>query len=93
MVSTRIMAIHLKGNPKMCVISAYAPTEVALPSVKDKFYNELKDFLLSIPPHTVVVTAGDFNAQLGLDSHSTRPQTIGMHCVHDQTNNNGQRLI
>ena len=65
MVSTRIMAIHLKGIPKMCVISAYAPTEVALPSVKDKFYNELKDLLLSIPPHTVVVTAGDFNARLG----------------------------
>ena len=44
--------------------------------------------LISI--HLVV---GDFNARVGLDSHSIHPEVIGHHCFYDTTNNNGERLV
>lgn len=92
-VSDRILALHLDGNPKMCIISAYAPTEVTPSSNKDQFYSDLIRFNLSLPPHTVTITTGDFNARLGKDYSETSPRVVGKHCIHDITNDNGQRLV
>ena len=36
------MASHLNGNPRMCAISAYAPTETADGTAKESFYEDLK---------------------------------------------------
>jgi len=92
--SDRIIAAHLQGNPRMCVISAYAPTE-ASPDEKSKdvFYSDLQDFISTLPPHTVIIVAGDFNARIGKDSHETNSRIVGTNCYHDATNNNGQRMI
>jgi exonuclease III len=35
--SDRIIAAHLQGNPRVCVVSAYAPTETGCESMKDTF--------------------------------------------------------
>ena len=91
--SDRIIAAHLEGNPKVCIISAYAPTETSSDEAKNSFYDDLSEVLLSIPPHTVVVLTGDFNARLGRDSYTTNKRVIGNNCYHSTTNDNGQRLI
>jgi hypothetical protein len=91
--SDRIIAAHLHGNPKMCVISAYAPTEGAAEIVKDRFYEDLRELITSISSHTFIIMAGDLNARLGKDSHLTNSRVIGSHCFYDETNDNGQRLI
>ena len=91
--SDRIIVAHLQGNPKVCIISAYAPTETSSDAAKNSFYEDLSEVLISIPPHTVVVLTGDFNARLGRDSYSTNKRVIGNHCYHNSTNDNGQRLI
>ena len=91
--SNRLIALHIIGNPKISIISAYAPTEIAEDATKDSFYEELKELLSSIPSHTVTILAGDFNARLGVDSHSTFNKIIGRSCFHESTNDNGHRLI
>ena len=91
--SDRIIAAHLRGNPRMCVISAYAPTEVSKDESKNVFYNDLHDLISTLPPHTVIIVAGDFNARIGKDSHETNARIVGPNCYHDATNDNGQRMI
>ena len=44
-------------------------------------------------PHNIHLVVGDFNARVGLDSHSIHPEVIGRHCFYDTTNNNGERLV
>lgn len=91
--SNRIIVLHLLGNPKICFISAYAPTETASESTKDEFYEDLNEVLTSIPRHTIIILAGDLKARLGKDSRSTNSRVIGNDCYHEFTNENGQRLI
>jgi hypothetical protein len=57
--SDRIIATHIDGNPKMCIISAYAPTNSSPDTAKTAFYSDLSDLVLKIPPHTVIIMAGD----------------------------------
>jgi hypothetical protein len=93
-ISNRIIAAHLFGNPKTCIIAAYAPTEASENEAgKDQFYEDFDKFISSIPPHTVTIVAGDFNAHIGEDSHITMPKVVGRNCCHDKTNGNGQRLL
>ena len=87
------MALHLNGNPRMCIISAYAPTETADDTAKESFYEDLKELPLSIPQHTIIIIAGDFNARLDRDSHLTNSKIVGNCCFDNSTNDNGQRLI
>ena len=92
--SKRIIAAHLRGNPKMCIISAYAPTESSTDNCeKETFYSDLEGLTHSVPPHTVTIVAGDFNARIGKDSHESTPRIVGPNCYHDETNLNGARLI
>ena len=91
--SERILVMHLNGNPKVCIISAYAPTETADDGEKDSFYADMTELLESIPPHTITIFAGDLNARIGGDSHITNPRVVGNHCYHENTNDNGTRLI
>ena len=63
--SDRLIAISLNGNPKMCIKSAFAPTETPNDTYKEIFYEDLGEVLSSIPLHTIIILAGDFNARLG----------------------------
>mgnify|MGYP000511740156 CR=1 FL=1 len=79
-ISERIIMARLQGNPKTVIICAYAPTEATKDeSVKDKFYDDLENAIRSIPPHTVIIAAGDFNARIGKASHVTSPRVVGEH--------------
>jgi exonuclease III len=91
--SDRILAIHLQGNPKMCIICVYAPTETSPTAMKQQFYAELLETVLAIPPHSVLIIAGDLNAHVGQDSHETNRSVVGPNCFHGSTNNNGERLV
>jgi len=89
----RIIATHINGNPKLCIISAYAPTETSSTTAKNNFYEDLKELILAIPPHTVLMLTGDFNARIGKDSYETNPRIVGPACYYENTNDNGQRMI
>jgi hypothetical protein len=90
--SGRVIAMQLDGNPKICIISAYAPTEVSTDEkAKDDFYYELESLATSLLTHTITITAG--NARICMDSHESNPQIFGPNFYHDKTNSNGHRMI
>ena len=84
---------YIHGNPQLTVTSVYAPTECSLPDDKDDFYSDLNNHLEQMKPHNIHLVVGDFNARVGLDSHSIHPEVIGRHCFYDTTNNNDERLL
>jgi exonuclease III len=56
--SDRVIAMQLDGNPKICIISAHAPTEVSTDEkAKDDFYYELESLATSLPLHTINIPA------------------------------------
>ena len=63
-INSRIILLHLDGNPKLTVISAYAPTNCSDPSDKSSFYASLNRTVSSVPPHNLLAIGGDFNAKL-----------------------------
>ena len=85
--------LQFHGNPQLTVTSVYAPTECSLLDDKDDFYNDLNNHLEQMKPHNIHLVVGDFNARVGLDSHSIHPEVNGRHCCYDTTNNNGERLV
>ena len=92
-ISDRILIIHFNTNPAITIIVAYAPTEDKCDADKELFYDDLQKCTLDVPPHNVLMLAGDLNARVGLDSHSTNPRVIGKHTYHDTTDDNGNRLL
>ena len=63
-ISQRIISLTLDSNPKITVISAYAPTENVDNNEKEHFYSDLSNYLQSLPLHNLVVILGDFNAKI-----------------------------
>ena len=91
-INDRLCTIKLRAQPRdLCIINCYAPTEEKDDEVKDEFYDELERTYDGISSNHVVITMGDFNAQVGKES-IYRP-TIGPDSLHDISNQNGQRLI
>jgi len=85
------MLVTIDCNPKITIICTYAPTQNASENNKDLFYNNLSDCVRDIPLHNFIVIMGDFNARIGSsDSHL---KVVGKHAYHQETNNNGARLI
>ena len=72
---------------------AYAPTEMTSPDKKDQFYDDLQAAIISEPSHTLVAVLGDFNAWIGVDSHKQHSQVVGRYLYHDETSDNGNRLV
>ena len=87
------MVAIFSGNPATTIIVAYAPTEDKPETTKKKLYDELLQTTLQVPTHNLLIIAGDFNARIGLDSHTTNPRAIGKHLLHPTTNDNGNRLV
>ena len=57
------------------IVSAYAFTMTNPDEVKDKFYNDLDDFISATPRTDKIVLLGDFNVGVGTDH-----QTWGRRC-------------
>ncbi|XP_022161478.1 uncharacterized protein LOC111027411 [Myzus persicae] len=91
-INDRICYIRINMNHRdMIIICAYAPTKSGNKEVKDAFYEELEQVYDTIPSHCIKVLLGDMNAQVGKEN--TYKTTIGEHSLHDQSNDNGVRLI
>jgi exonuclease III len=92
-ISERIIIANFKGNPNSTIIAVYAPTEDKLETVKDKFYDELYQCVQDVPLHNILLVMGDFNARIGKDKHFTNSKSIGQYVFHEESNDNGKRLV
>ena len=92
-ISERILHATFHGNPRLSITVVYAPTECGPSTAKDDFYASLAEHLEQLKRHDINLVVGDFNARIGTDSHHTHPEVVGRHCYHDQTNDNGERLV
>ena len=102
-VSSRIIVANLHGNPNLTIIAVYAPTNTTTGlnddqlaqkiAEKDQFDKDLSHAIHDVPTHNVLIVLGDFNAQLGQDSHIIYPRIGQRYTFHDVTNDNGQRLV
>ena len=93
-VSERILISHLEAKPNITVVSAYSPTNCNENSeTNEEFYRQMEDIVKKIHPHYVVIILGDFNARVGKDSRISSPTTVGRHSFHEETNENGLRLV
>ena len=68
MISNRIVAIHVMGNPLTTVISCYSPTNVSDQEETERFYVDLTSYIRHILKHNVLIIGGDFNAHLGKEN-------------------------
>ena len=92
-ISDRIMIVNLKGNPAITIIIAYALTEDQNDRKKDNFYDTLETCTQDVPPHNVLILAGNFNARIGSDSYITNSRAIGKYTYHHSTDDKGNRLV
>ena len=84
-VSNRILIANFKGTPATTVITVYSPTNVEKEEVVDKFYDDLREAIKTVPAHNVTLIIGDLNARVGKDD--------GKFPYHAETNRNGEKLV
>ena len=91
-VSERISCLWFKSKFFNCsLINIHAPTEEKSEEEKDAFYTILERTYDSCPGHDVKIVLGDANAQIGKEE--IYKHIIGSHSLHNQSNENGLRLI
>ena len=89
-VSDRILVTRFNSrHAKLTIVVCYAPTNSEtrpddIPN-KDAFYEQLDDVVASIPKHDIQIIIGDFNAQLGNDTDTWKPE-LGKHAEGDLNN-------
>ena len=82
--SKRVLSATFQGNPATTIIVAYSPTNVSPVEEIERFYEELRTAVDSVPAHSFLSITGDFNARLGEDD--------ALHPFHKITNRNGEFL-
>jgi exonuclease III len=92
-VSDRMSYIVLRGRwCNVIVLNVHAPTEEKSDNSKDSFYEELEQvFFNHLPKYHMKILLGDFNAELGRED-TFRP-TIGNESLHEDSNDNGVRVV
>lgn len=90
-------------NPRMSVltieaqwfdisfVNVHAPTEDKSQDEKEAFYEQLESALNLIPSNRIQIVLGDLNTKVGKEK-MFRQVTEG-HSLHDETNDNGTKLI
>jgi len=90
-------------NPRMSVltieaqwfdisfVNVHAPTEDKSQDEKETFYEQLESALNLIPSNRIQIVLGDLNAKVGKEEMFR--QVTGGHSLHDETNDNGTKLI
>ena len=63
--SERILISTFNGNPATYIIVIYSHTNSSEDEVINKFYDELRRSIETIPHHNVLIIIGDFNARIG----------------------------
>ena len=91
-VNDRIILLRFRfRHADLTVIEAYAPTEEAEDSVKEKFYYALQATLDTVARHDFKILMGNFNAKMGKES-DVWGNTLGKFGAGD-CNDNGERLL
>lgn len=91
-INSRLTVLILEAKWfKIAFVSAHAPTEEKNDEEKEEFYSLLETSLEDIHRGYMIIVLGDFNAKIGREEYF-RP-TIGLHSLHQTSNNNGCRLI
>lgn len=75
----------------MTIVNVHAPTEDKDDEPKMIFYQQLAQIVEAAPTYDVKIILGDFNAQVGKEREYWG--TIGRHSLHENTNDNGKKLI
>jgi hypothetical protein len=92
-ISDRILRVDFAGNPATTVVVVYAPTNDKSTEITDQFYNDLIKCKIEVPPHKMLIIAGDFNARIGTDSATANPKIVGKHMYQEESNKNGLKLV
>lgn len=91
-VNERICYMRFNGKfYNLSMIAVHAPTEESDEEEKDTFYEQLDTIISETPKQDMLLLCGDFNAKIGREE-LYRP-TIGLHSLHNISNDNGTRLI
>ena len=84
--------LRIGGNFLNCgIINTHAQTEDKSDTVKDAFYDGLRNLYGACPKHDVKLIIGDLNAQIGKEA--IYYPTIGKEAYHQESNENGKRII
>ncbi|GFX51630.1 craniofacial development protein 2 [Trichonephila clavipes] len=90
-ISMRLCKIRLRGRHyNTTLICAHAPTDGKDETEKDLFYDLLMKSYNSCPAQDMKLVIGDFNAEIGRELFIS--SNAGLHSLHKETNENGQRL-
>ena len=81
-INSRIVILHINGNPRLSVICCYSPTNSSSDEDKDIFHRKLSLTIDSVPPHNMLAVCGDFNSKIS-----------GRFSYHAEENDNGERLM
>uniref|UniRef100_A0A8D8C8R8 Craniofacial development protein 2 n=1 Tax=Culex pipiens TaxID=7175 RepID=A0A8D8C8R8_CULPI len=91
-VNDRMCRLRIKGRFfNLSIINVHSPHMGSDADDKDAFYELLDREYRKCPKHDVKIVIGDLNAQVGQEEEF-RP-VIGRFSAHQQTNENGLRLI
>jgi len=91
-INDRICYVELKGKWfNIILINCYAPTEEKSEEIKNAFYEELDRIYDALPTGKPKIIVDDFNAKIGKEE--TYTPTIGKDSLHNDTNDNGNKLI
>jgi len=90
--SSRMCWLRIRGNFfNYSIINAHASMEDKSDTKKDAFYDGLRNLYDTCPKHDVKLIIVDLNAQIGKES--IWYPTIGKEVYHQESNENGKRLI
>ena len=91
-VSDRVSYIVMTGRwYNIIVLNVHAPSEEKSDESKDRFYEELEQVFDHLPKYHTKILLGDFNAKVGREN-IFKP-TIGKESLHQDSNDNGVRLV
>jgi len=90
--SDRLCSIRIRGETaNFTIINIHAPTEEKEEDVKDVYYEELENYIDSVPKQDILIIIGDANAKVG--NEEIYKEITGAESKHHDSNDNGQRLI
>ncbi|KAL4084269.1 hypothetical protein QTP88_028094 [Uroleucon formosanum] len=91
-VNPRISVLTIRAQWfDVSLISVHAPTEDNPQEGKETFYDDLESTINTLPNNNIQILLGDLNAKIGKET-AFKP-TIGLHSLHNITNDNGLRLV
>ncbi|XP_023312234.1 craniofacial development protein 2-like [Anoplophora glabripennis] len=91
-ISNRLCKLRIRSKyRKISIINVHCPTEEKEEEEKEEFYERIEGVYNKIPRYDVKMVIGDFHAKIGKEE--IYKPIIGSHSKHNQSNENGKKLI